>query len=54
MLTSCFDDSILEPLGCWVFILGTLILLAVFWRRRTGDVNYLGMCVQDMADACRP
>ncbi|RSH94524.1 hypothetical protein EHS25_004327 [Saitozyma podzolica] len=41
VLTTCFDDVILEPLGSWVFLLFTGVLFLVMLRRRTADPNYL-------------
>jgi hypothetical protein len=47
VLTTCFDDVILEPLGSWVFLLFTTVLFLVMLRRRTADPNYLGMLTVD-------
>lgn len=47
VLTTCFDDVILEPLGSWVFLLFTAVLFLVMLRRRTADPKYLGTLAVD-------
>ena len=33
-LTTCFDDTVLVPIGPWLFILFTIIAFALSWGRR--------------------
>jgi len=40
VLTTCFDDTFLEPLGSWVFLHFVPILMLVMLRRRQSDEDY--------------
>ena len=40
VLTSCFDDTILLPIGCWIFIIIALVLFVMMRGRRDRNVGY--------------